>query len=177
MRVNTTVIHNTYVDNTIVRNNTIVNDRHVAFSGGPGGINHPPTPDENRYSHEQHVAPTAYQTRQESAARTNVNNYASHNGGHPANVATERPMVGGPRNNGGGEPNGAHGLAGSPSTNHGNNPGSNPGAFRSSGGNHSTPESRPMPESRPEHESRPAPQSHAEQPHGGGGGGGEHKGH
>ena len=43
MHVNTTVIHNTYVDNTIVRNNTIVNDRHVAYSGGPGGINHPPT--------------------------------------------------------------------------------------------------------------------------------------
>ena len=63
MRVNTTVIHNTYVDNTIVRNNTIVNDRHVAYSGGPGGINHQPTPEENRYSHEQHVAPTSYQTQ------------------------------------------------------------------------------------------------------------------
>ena len=41
MRVNTTVIHTTYIDRTIVERNTIVNDRHVAYSGGPGGINHP----------------------------------------------------------------------------------------------------------------------------------------
>jgi hypothetical protein len=169
MRVNTTIIHNTYVDNTIVRNNTVVNDRHVAYSGGPGGINHQPTPEENRYSHEQHVAPTSYQTRQESAARSNVNNYASHNGGHPANVATVRPMTGGSHNNGGGMPNGAHGPAGSTSTNHGSGPGSNPGSYRSSGGNHPAPVSRPVPES---HESRPAPQPHGSQPHGGGGGGG-----
>lgn len=169
MRVNTTVIHNTYVDNTIVRNNTVVNDRHVAYSGGPGGINHQPTPEENRYSHEQHVAPTSYQTRQESAARSNVNNYASHNGGHPANVATVRPMTGGSHNNGGGMPNGAHGPAGSTSTNHGSGPGSNPGSYRSGGGNHPAPVSRPVPES---HEARPAPQPHGSQPHGGGGGGG-----
>jgi hypothetical protein len=174
MRVNTTVIHNTYVDNTIVRNNTIVNDRHVAYSGGPGGINHPPTPEENRYSHEQHTAPTSYQMHQESAARSNVNNYASHNGGHPSNVATVRPMTGGPHNNGGGEPNGAHGPAGSPG-NHGGSPGSNPGAYHSNGGNRPTPVSRPAPES---HESHPAPPSHGSQPHGGSGGGGEHgKGH
>jgi len=140
----------------------------VAYSGGPGGINHQPTPEENRYSHEQHTAPTSNQTHQESAARTNVNNYASHNGGHPSNVATDRPMTGGPHNNGGGTPNGAHGPAGSPG-NHGGGPGSNPGTHHSNGGN------RPAPES------RPAPQSHGSQPHGGGGGGGgEHdhgKGH
>jgi len=63
VRVNTTVVHNTYVDNTIVRNNTVVNDRHVAYSGGPGGVNHRPTPEENAYSREQHVAPTAMQTQ------------------------------------------------------------------------------------------------------------------
>ena len=164
MRVNTTVIHNTYVDNTIVRNNTIVNDRHVAYSGGPGGINHQPTPDENRYSHEQHVAPTAYQAHQESAARTNVNNYASHNGGHPANVATDRPMTGGPHNNGGGAPNGAHAPAGSNSTYRRGGPGSNPGASHMNNADRPTPESR---ESRPAPESRPSP-SHAGggQPHG-----------
>ena len=48
------------------QHNTIVNDRHVAYSGGPGGINHPPTAQENPYSHEQHMAPTSYQTQQES---------------------------------------------------------------------------------------------------------------
>ena len=67
----------------------------MAYSGGPGGINHQPTPQENAYSHEQHTAPTSFQTQHEGAARTNVNNYASHNGGHPANAASDRPMVGG----------------------------------------------------------------------------------
>jgi len=94
VRVNTTVIHNTYVDNTVVRNNTIVNNNHVAYSGGPGGVNHPPTPEENAYSHEQHVAPTPMQTQHETAAKSNTNNYASHNGGHPQNVAMERPAGG-----------------------------------------------------------------------------------
>jgi len=96
VRVNTTVIHNTYVDNTIVRNNTVVNDRHVAYSGGPGGVNHRPTPEENSYSHEQHMAPTGMQTQHEGAARGDTNNYASHNGGHPRNVAMERPAGGHP---------------------------------------------------------------------------------
>jgi hypothetical protein len=154
MHVNTAVIHNTYVDRTVIQRDTVVNN-HVAYSGGPGGVNHPPTADENRYSHEQHMAPTSYQTRQESSARANVNNYASHNGGHPANMATARPMAG-PRNAGGGTPNGNHAPAAS--TNRGAGAGSAPGAYHSSGG------SRPAPESR---ESRPAPQSHAEQPRGG----------
>jgi hypothetical protein len=92
MHVNTTVIHNTYVDNTIVHNTTIVNNTHVAYSGGPGGINHPPTAQENAYSHEAHQGPSSFQTQHETAARTNVNSYASHNGGHPQNLAMARPM-------------------------------------------------------------------------------------
>jgi hypothetical protein len=87
-------IHNTYRDTTIVHNTTIINNNHVAYSGGPGGVNHQPTPQENSYSHEQHMAPTAMQTQHEGAARSNTNNYASHNGGHPQNVAMERPAAG-----------------------------------------------------------------------------------
>jgi WXXGXW repeat (2 copies) len=87
-------IHNTYVDTTIVHNTTIVNNTHVAYSGGPGGVNHPPTAQENSFSHEQHVAPTPMQTQHETAARSNTNNYASHNGGHPQNVAMARPAGG-----------------------------------------------------------------------------------
>ncbi len=87
-------IHNTYRDTTIVNNTTIINNNHVAYSGGPGGVNHRPTPQENSYSHEQHVAPTAMQTQHEGAARSNTNNYASHNGGHPQNVAMARPAGG-----------------------------------------------------------------------------------
>jgi len=87
-------IHNTYRDTTIVNNTTIINNNHVAYSGGPGGVNHQPTPQENAYSHEQHTAPTAAQTQHESAARSNTNNYASHNGGHPQNAAMARPAGG-----------------------------------------------------------------------------------
>jgi len=107
VRVNTTVIHNTYVDNTVVRNNTVVNNNHVAYSGGPGGVNHPPTAQENTYSHEQHVAPTPMQTQHETAAKSNANNYATHNGGHPQNVAMAGPAGARPAggNAGGGNTN------------------------------------------------------------------------
>jgi hypothetical protein len=84
-------IHNTYVDTTIVHNTTIINNNHAAYSGGPGGVNHPPSAQENSYSHEQHVAPTAAQTQHETAARSNTSNYATRNGGHPQNVAMARP--------------------------------------------------------------------------------------
>jgi len=107
VNVNRTVIHNTYVDNTIVHNTTIVNNTHVAYSGGPGGVNHPPTAQENAYSHEQHLAPTAAQTQHETAAKANVNSYASHNGGHPANVAMARPMNAGTHANIGSQTSGA----------------------------------------------------------------------
>ncbi|MCL5671456.1 MAG: hypothetical protein M1423_09230 [Acidobacteria bacterium] len=94
MNVNRTVIHNTYIDRTVVRNNTIINNNRVAYSGGPGGINHPPTAQENAFSHEQHMAATQMQTQHETAAMHNVNSYASRNGGHPQNLAMARPMGG-----------------------------------------------------------------------------------
>ena len=96
-----------YVDRTIVEHNTIVNDRHVAFSGGPGGINHAPTAQENAYMHEEHRGPSSFQTQHESGARANVSNYASHNGGHPANLAMARPMGAGAHANIGSQSGGA----------------------------------------------------------------------
>ena len=91
VNVNRTVIHNVYVDNTIVRNNTIVNNNHVAYSGGPGGINHQPTPEERAAVNEHHFAASSAQTQHETAAMHNVNSYTSHNGGHPSNLAMARP--------------------------------------------------------------------------------------
>jgi hypothetical protein len=107
MRVNTTVIHNTYIDNTIVRRNTIVNDRHVAYSGGPSGINHQPTAQETSYMHESHQGPSSFQSQHESSARANVSAYASHNGGHPSNMAVERPMNAGAHPNIGSQSSGS----------------------------------------------------------------------
>jgi len=92
VNVNKTVIHNTYIDKTVVNNTTIVNNNHVAYNGGPGGINHQPTPQENTYSHEQHTAATQAQTQHENTARADKNAYASHNGGHPTNMAMTKPM-------------------------------------------------------------------------------------
>ena len=43
VNVNRTVIRNTYVERDDRGKNTIVNDRHVAYAGGPGGIRHDPT--------------------------------------------------------------------------------------------------------------------------------------
>src|SRR5450755_899379 len=46
MHVDERFVHTTYVDRTIVERNTIVNNNHVAYSGGPGGVNHPATAEE-----------------------------------------------------------------------------------------------------------------------------------
>ena len=70
VHVNNTVIHNTYVNETIVHNTTIVNNNRVAYSGGPGGIRHEPTPVEQQAMHESHVAPTSYQQQHMETART-----------------------------------------------------------------------------------------------------------
>jgi len=86
-------IHNVYVDNTIVHNTTIINDRHVAYSGGPGGINHAPSAEETRFSNEHHVAATSFQTQHRDAAMNNHASYFNANHGHPTNAAVARPMA------------------------------------------------------------------------------------
>ncbi len=161
VRVNTTVIHNTYVDRTVISSHTVARDSHVAYSGGPGGINHPPTAHETAYSHEQHMAPTAFQTRQETAARGNVNSYASHNGGHPANVATARPMGGG-----------AHGKA-SAGINY-NSSKSNSGNRNAGPGNQGAPSTKTYNASHSNTGNRAAPQPQHGGSGGGGGGGHDH---
>lgn len=92
VRVDRTVIHNTYVDHTVVVNNTIVNDRHVAYSGGPGGINHPMTAQERNFTNEPHVAATSFQTQHEHTAQTDRSAYFNNNHGRPANVVASRPL-------------------------------------------------------------------------------------
>lgn len=92
MHVNNVYIHNTYIDRTVVERNTIVNDRHVAYSGGPGGIHHDPTREERVAMHEQHMARTSYQTQHVEAARNDHNSYFNANHGHPQTLAVARPM-------------------------------------------------------------------------------------
>ena len=87
--VNTTIIHNTYVNNTVI-NRTVV-DNHVAFNGGPGGINARPSAAEEMAAREHHTAATAAQTQHEHSASQNRAMLASQNHGRPAVAATTRP--------------------------------------------------------------------------------------
>jgi hypothetical protein len=84
-------VHNTYVDRTVVVNNTIINNNHTSFNGGPNGIQARPTAQEQQWSHENHMAPTPMQQSHFQAAQQNRANFASANGGHPAMAAFERP--------------------------------------------------------------------------------------
>lgn len=81
-----------YVDRTVVERTTIINNNHVAYSGGPGGINHAPTAEERVAMHDQHMGATAIQQQHFAAARADRTAYAKANGGHPQNVAAARPM-------------------------------------------------------------------------------------
>jgi len=94
VRVNNAYIHNTYVDRTIVQRNTIVNDRRVAFNGGPNGIRHDATADERIAMHDQHMGRTTFQTQHVQAARNDHSAYFNSNHGQPHNLAVERPMGG-----------------------------------------------------------------------------------
>ncbi len=58
VNVNTTIIHNTYVDRTVI--NTGVGVR-TSFNGGVGGIQARASVQENAYARENHIAPTAEQ--------------------------------------------------------------------------------------------------------------------
>src|SRR5580704_8237694 len=57
MNVNRTVIHNTYVENVHVTNVGV----HTSFNGGAGGIQARPSAQEQQWSNENHMPPTAEQ--------------------------------------------------------------------------------------------------------------------
>jgi WXXGXW repeat (2 copies) len=77
--------HNTYVDRV-----TIVNDTHVSFNGGNGGINARATAQEEAARNDRHVEAVAAQRQQMDAARGNQSLRASANHGKPPIAATER---------------------------------------------------------------------------------------
>jgi hypothetical protein len=87
--VNTTVIHNTYVNKTVIVNNTTVN--RVSFNGGAGGTTAHATAIERSAERERHTPPTAMQTQHEHSAGTNRALLASENHGRPSIAATSKP--------------------------------------------------------------------------------------
>ncbi|MGC1619801.1 MAG: hypothetical protein WA765_15025 [Candidatus Acidiferrum sp.] len=88
MHVNTEVIHNTYVDRSVIRNETA---SRVSFNGGRGGITARPTHGELQAEHEHHVGATSVQTAHRHAASENPALRDSVNHGRPAVAATARP--------------------------------------------------------------------------------------
>jgi len=86
--VSITNVTNVY-NRTVIVNNTTVN--RVSFNGGAGGVQARPTPQEERFDHEQHTAALAAQMQHEHAAMQNRGNFASENHGRPAVAATARP--------------------------------------------------------------------------------------
>jgi hypothetical protein len=76
---------------TNVYNHTVeVNENHVAFNGGEGGIVARPTAAEEAAEHEPHTPALAAQTQHEQMASQNRANFASENHGSPAVAATAR---------------------------------------------------------------------------------------
>jgi hypothetical protein len=84
-------VTNVYVDREVVVHNTIANPGHVGFNGGPGGINRAPSQQENQWSHENHIQPTANQQAHFQAAAQDRSQLASVNNGRPGTPAASNP--------------------------------------------------------------------------------------
>ncbi len=86
-RVNTTVVHNTYINRTVI-NNTYVNN-HTSFNG-PGGVTARPRPEEMAAMKERHVQPTSQQMSHQQNASKDKSQFASVNHGRPAAAAMDK---------------------------------------------------------------------------------------
>ncbi|MGZ3756408.1 MAG: hypothetical protein ACXVAY_06670 [Mucilaginibacter sp.] len=98
--VNRTVIHNTYIDRSVVRN---YGGGRASFNG-PGGVNRQPRPEERAAMSERHFAPTRTQLSHQQMAGRNPGQHFSANHGNPSTPAMNRPnghMGGMPAHNGG----------------------------------------------------------------------------
>lgn len=89
--------YNRYVTNVSVTNVTnvynrtvIVNENHVAFNGGAGGVVARPTAREEEYGREHHMEPLQAQTEHRDMAMRDRSNFASENHGRPSIAATAR---------------------------------------------------------------------------------------
>jgi hypothetical protein len=87
-RINTTVIHNTYVDRTVVRN---VGVNRVSYNGGQGGLRARASAGEESALRERRMAATSEQAQHEHSAAGNHAMLASENHGRPTIAATSRP--------------------------------------------------------------------------------------
>ncbi len=84
VRVNTVVVHNTYIDRTVVVENHQAN--RPSFNGR-GGVIATPNTREVAEMHEHHVMATPEQNRNQQLARADKSQFVSANGGKPVNLA------------------------------------------------------------------------------------------
>ena len=89
VRVNTTIIHNVYVDRTVIVNG----GNRVSFNGGRGGLSVRPTPGQLQAERQKRFGAIASQRNQERFARDNKANWASENNGRPRYAALQRPAT------------------------------------------------------------------------------------
>jgi hypothetical protein len=136
-----------YVDRTIVERTTIINNTHISYNGGPGGIRHDPSVEERSAMHEQHMGATSVQQQHFQAARADRSFYAKNNGGHPQTMAADRPM-------------GFHGNPGGPSGRPQNNFNNNRGVSNNQG--------RPQFQQPQRQQPQQQPRGNYQQPHGNG---------
>ena len=86
-RVNTNIVHNTYVDRAVTTNE--VNRSHTAFNG-PNGVKAEPTAEQKAAAENaQKMPPTSQQLARQEAASKDRNLQASVNKGHPNNEAIQ----------------------------------------------------------------------------------------
>jgi WXXGXW repeat (2 copies) len=83
-RVDTTVVRNVYVNNTVINNS---NTATRASFNGTGGVTAQPTAEEQKVSQEQHIAATTAQRNHEQSALHDRNQSASANNGQPKTTA------------------------------------------------------------------------------------------
>jgi hypothetical protein len=79
-----------HVTNTYDENVRVVNNSHVAYVGGEGGLKAEPTAEERKAEQEHHEPATEEQTRHITAAAADPAFAASRNHGHPVIAATAR---------------------------------------------------------------------------------------
>jgi hypothetical protein len=87
-------IRNTYMNRAIVDRYTVARGSHVSYSGGRGGINHPPNAEERAAEREQHMGRTSFQMQHENTAMRDRSSYFNANHGRPGTPAVSRSYAG-----------------------------------------------------------------------------------
>lgn len=85
--VDSQLVHLTYVNLAAAILGFVPNPSHTSYSGGTGGVQHDPTPQEIQAQNDAVQGPTAYQVQIVETARMDHASYAKNNNGHPGTLA------------------------------------------------------------------------------------------